>query len=65
MVNDKELAILIVRDIFSALDNGNDKCQRIEGKGGRYPDAETTLGGFGERALVDLIQSSLGDHRSY
>lgn len=65
MVNDIELGILIARDIFESLDNGTDKCQRIEGKGGTYRDAETKLGGYNEAALAEAIQLSLTEHRSY
>lgn len=65
MVNDKELATLIARDIFKALDEPDDKCQRIEGKGGVYRQGETCLGGFSEKPLADLIERSLSQHRSY
>lgn len=65
MVNNKELAALIAREIFEALSELNDKCQRIEGKGGQWPDHETKLGGFGEEPLANVIQESLGRHRSY
>lgn len=65
MVNDKELGEIIARDIFAALDQPPDACQRIEGRGGKYPDRETKLGGFGEAALAELIARSLGEHRSY
>lgn len=65
MVDNKKLATLIARDIFKLFDQGKDKCQRIEGKGGRYPDAETTLAGLGEQPLAEVIQTSLDDHRSY
>lgn len=65
MVNDIELAALIARDIFESLDQGDDKCQRIEGKGGKYPKAETKLGGYNEAGLAGAIQLSLTEHRSY
>lgn len=65
MVNDMELAALIVKDIFDALSTDTDQCQRLEGKGGRYPAAETKLAGFGQTALIQLIASSLSAHRSY
>lgn len=65
MVDDKELAALIARDVFQALSEKNDKCQRLEAKGGSYPDRETTLGGFCEIALASTIQDSLRKHRSY
>lgn len=65
MVSDRELAALIARDVFAALDSGSDKCQRLEGKGGRYPAAETKLCGYAESALADVIRHSLTEHRSY
>jgi hypothetical protein len=65
MVDDKELAALIARDIFESLDQGGDKCQRIEGRGGVYPKGETKLGGYNEAALAGAIQLSLTEHRSY
>lgn len=65
MVNDAELGALIARDIFAALSEPHDRCQRIQGKGGNYPDAETSLGGFGEEPLADCIRRSLEKHRSY
>ena len=65
MVNDNELAAIIARGIFDALSEPWDKCQRIEGRGGTYPDAETKLGGFGEKPLAEYIQRLLTEHRSY
>lgn len=65
MVNDKELAEIIARKIFAAFDEPNDKCQRIEGKGGRYPGRETKLGGFSEKPLAEFIEGVLAEHRSY
>lgn len=65
MVDDKELAAIIARKIFAALDEPHDKCQRIEGRGGEYPDAETKLGGFGEEPLAEFIERVLAEHRSY
>ncbi len=65
MVNDKELAALVARDIFKTLDEPWDKCQRIQAKGGQWPDKETSLGGLGEQSLADVIERSLAKHRSY
>lgn len=65
MIHDKELAALIARAIFKALDEPDNTCQRIEGKGGKYRGRETCLGGFGEEPLADLIERSLAEHRSY
>ena len=64
MVNDKELAAIIARDIFSAFDLPSRKCQRIQGKHGQYPN-EGDLGGFCETALADHIERCLAEHRSY
>ena len=65
MVNDEELGELIARDVFKYLDIADDRCQRIEGKGGAYPKGETTLGGLCEDALAEVIARSLMQHRSY
>ena len=65
MVNDDELAALIARSIFSSLDSNDDKCQRIEGKGGDYNVSETKLGGYVESALAEYISTILRHHRSY
>ena len=64
-ISDKELAALIARDIFKMLDQQDDKCQRLEGKGGTYPKAETTLGGLCESALAEVIARSLKEYRTY
>lgn len=65
MVDDKELGALVARHIFKSLDEPNDKCQRIQGKGGTWPDAETSIGGFCETALASVIADALAKHRSY
>ena len=65
MVDDRELGALVARHIFKSLDNGNDKCQRIEGKGGDWNVKETDLGGFCESALASVIAEALAEHRSY
>lgn len=65
MVDDNELAALVARDVFKYLDIADDRCQRIEGKGGEYPKRETTLGGLCEEALAEVIERSLTEHRSY
>lgn len=56
------LAKLIARDIFECGDNPNDKCQRIEFKGGEYPGKETAMGGCCETSLAGLIAKSLKKH---
>lgn len=65
MVNDKELAALVARDLFEIFDNAGDKCQRIQGKGGDYTVKETDLGGLCEESLAGAIEHSLAKHRSY
>ncbi len=64
-VDDEELGKRIARDVFNYLGIGDDRCQRIEGKGGEYPKRETTLGGLNEDALAEVIARSLTEHRSY
>ena len=59
-MNERKLAETIARDIFESGDElPNDKTQRISFKGGKYPDAETDIGGFCESALADRIHASL------
>lgn len=65
MVDDKELAALVARDVFKLFDTATDKCHRVAAKGGEYPKAETDLGGLNEEALARVIAESLSDHRSY
>lgn len=65
MVNDKELAEIIARGIFQALDSGLRKCWRLEGKAMGQDNKEIGLGGFGESPLADHIEKLLSEHRSY
>ncbi len=66
MVNDKELAAIIARDIFKVFDEPpRHKCQRIQGKGGKWPDEEIGLGGLCEESLANVIERSLSANRSY
>lgn len=55
----KELANTIAREIFLAGDLGSDKAQRMAFKGGKYPGAETNLGGYCEKALARNILLTL------
>jgi hypothetical protein len=64
MVNDKELAALIVRKIFSSLDFQELKCDRLEGKV-TYNGEECDLAGWAEGPLANLVESVLKEHRSY
>lgn len=54
-----ELAAYLARSIFAAGDQAHDKVQRIEFKGGSYPDNETPLGGFNETGLANEIEEAL------
>jgi hypothetical protein len=58
-ISSEELARRIARAIFACGDNRNDKVQRIELKGGTWPDHETDLGGLCEDALASLIRKHL------
>lgn len=51
----------VARYIFSRLDCGKDKCQRLAAKGGVYPDRETNLGGLCEAALAGMIDDALSE----
>lgn len=54
-----DLSQNIARDLFKRLDLGDDKCQRLEAKGGSWPENETSLGGWCEAALANAIHESL------
>ena len=58
-MTNKELAVLITRAIFACGDERDDKTQRIQFKGGHWPDAETNLGGFNEPALAAFVEKVL------
>jgi hypothetical protein len=62
-MSNQELAAAIARKIFEAGDMPHDKTQRIQFKGGEWPDNETSLGGFNERALADCILGVLEQRR--
>lgn len=65
MVNDKELAALIAREIFASLDLDSQRwCSRIEGKA-THNGKEVALGGYAEEPLADRIELALAKHRSY
>ena len=49
----------LARAVFSGWGNNGDQCQRLAAKGGRYPDAETDLGGLCEEALAEVIEKEL------
>lgn len=58
----KELAEKVAKDVFSELELNGDKCQRLAAKGGKWPEAETDLGGLCEPALAEMIEVSLRRH---
>lgn len=64
MVDDKQLAALIARDIFESLDYGEHHCHRIEGKA-IYNGKEIGLGGYAEQPVTTVIERVLARHRSY
>jgi len=56
-----DLATFLARKIFELGDDPGDKCQRIEFKGGKWPDNETCMGGICESALVTFLRSRIED----
>jgi hypothetical protein len=64
MVDDKELAAIIAREIFAiGKDRSGEKASRIQFMSGRNP--ERPGAGFGEKPLADFIELVLQKHRSY
>lgn len=59
MTTSEDLAQRIARAIFASGDAPDDKAQRIEFKGGTWPDNETNLGGLCEESLAALILGQL------
>lgn len=53
------IAQRLARVIFEAGDQPHDKVQRIEFRGGSYPDRETSLGGMNQAALATEIEMEL------
>lgn len=60
MVDDKELAEIIAREIFIC---GVTNCERIQFMIGKNP--ERPGGGFGQAPLADFIERILNKYRSY
>lgn len=54
-LTNSQRANLIARGIFAAGDEPDDKVQRIEFKGGKWPDTETSLGGLSLGPLAGVI----------
>ncbi len=60
-LNNRERAAQVARDIFQLGNRGSDKAQRMQYKGGIYPDNETDLGGLCEESLAAFVKRSLDD----
>ena len=58
-VTNEKRAKAIARGIFARGDAMHDTVQRIQFKGGVYPDTETNLGGLNESALAQVIEKLL------
>lgn len=62
-MSERQLADRIAKDIFDAGSDPNrgveGTVQRIAFKGGKYPGAETALGGYCLVALADCVHQSL------
>lgn len=56
-----EIGRTIAREIFAIGDEAKNPCQRIEFKGGKWPDEETNNGGIGEGPLAGFIADKLKD----
>lgn len=52
----------VARDVFAVGDEPRRKCNRIQFKSGVWPGNEQSGGGLCERALADVIESSLEQH---
>lgn len=64
MVDDKELAAIIAREIFAiGKVRWGEKVSRIQFMHGRSP--ERPGAGYGEKPLADFIELVLKQHRSY
>lgn len=63
-MNYDAIGAAVARDVFALGDDlaPPDKAQRLEYKGGKWPEAETVLGGLCEQALAGHIADSLRRH---
>ena len=59
-----ELGVYLARQVFDLGDELGDKTKRIQFMGGKYPDAETKLGGLSELSLASFIAYALGRQQS-
>lgn len=64
MDNNERLGCYLARKIFAIGDEPHDKVQRIEFKGGEWPDRETGLGGLCETSLASSIAGFLNELQS-
>jgi hypothetical protein len=55
----ESLSRKVASEIFKEFNIGNDKCQRLEAKGGSYPDKETRLGGVCEQAFAEMLEKAI------
>lgn len=53
------LSHAVARDIFRVGDESDNPCQRLEFKGGKWPETETAQGGLCEKALAREIENSI------
>lgn len=58
-MNNDELGTLLARAVFRTGDYEKERVQRIEFKGGTWPDHEIDLGGLCEKSLADVITREL------
>jgi hypothetical protein len=58
----ENLAKHIADVLFNTPTNSDDPCQRIAFKGGKYPSAETDLGGLCKSALANVILKALQEY---
>lgn len=58
------LATYLARAIFECGDQCNDKAQRLEFKGGTYPDSETALGGLCESSLESFLDHLIARYQA-
>lgn len=58
-IEQEKLALKIARDIFAMGDEPNSPCNRLQFKGGKWPDNERNQGGVGEKPLADRILKTI------
>jgi hypothetical protein len=59
LISTNGLHTLLARLIFMVGDNAGNPCQRIQFKGGEWPDSETDNGGLCEIALASLLEDEI------